>query len=82
MKITRTSDWSGIVRTMELDVTEEEMLAYARGELVQKAFPRLTEDEREFILTGMSPEEWAAMIDEWEHAAETLDFEEARDNGL
>ena len=66
MRVTRISDWSGIERTMELDITAEELTRYRQGELVQRAFPRLTEDEREFVLTGMTHDEWEQMADEME----------------
>jgi hypothetical protein len=39
---------------------------YARGELLQNAFPFLNPDEREFLLTGTTPEEWNAMFGEGE----------------
>lgn len=66
MKVTRVSNWSGKERTLDLDVTDEELAAYNAGELVQRAFPRLTEDEREFVLTGMTHDEWEEMIDAME----------------
>jgi len=63
MKITRTSQLSGMTRTLELDVTKEEVLDYATGDmLVQDAFPRLTPDQREFIMTGITAVEWAEMF--------------------
>ena len=34
------------------------------GELIQNAFPELSADAREFIKTGISPEEWDAMFAE------------------
>lgn len=30
--------------------------------MIQEAFPTLSNDEREFILTGYTPEDWAAMF--------------------
>ena len=30
-------------------------------ELIQEMFPELSEDQREFLLTGITPEEWSAM---------------------
>ncbi len=42
MKITRTSQATGITRDMELDITDEQILKYEAGELIQKAFPNLT----------------------------------------
>lgn len=32
--------------------------------LIQDAFPHLSEDDREFILTGVTPEEWNAAFKE------------------
>lgn len=36
------------------------------GMLIQKAFPYLTADEREFILTGMTAKEWDELFNEEE----------------
>jgi hypothetical protein len=58
MKITRQSPISGEIRTFDLDITEEEILNYQNGALIQDAFPRLNADEREFIKTGITGEEW------------------------
>ena len=44
---------------MSLDVTQEQFERYQAGELVQNAFPHLSFDEREFIISGITPEEWA-----------------------
>lgn len=58
MLVTRTSPFTGKVHSMEIDVTEEQVLRYNQGELIQRAFPHLTPDEREFIKTGITPQEW------------------------
>ena len=34
--------------------------AWANGALVQNAFPNLDADDREFIVSGITPEEWDA----------------------
>ena len=61
MKITRLSPFSGKYHTMEVDCTEEQLRAYyEQGLLIQQAFPDLTPEEREFIKTGITPEEWDA----------------------
>jgi hypothetical protein len=63
MKIVRTSKVSGITRTMDLDVTEEQMQRFkARVELIQDIFPNLTADEREFIKTGITKEEFDSLF--------------------
>ena len=58
MEVTKTSVHSGITRTLDLDVTFEEIAAWQAGELIQVAMPRLDADEREFIKTGITAEEW------------------------
>lgn len=62
MKITKTSAHSGITRTLDLDVTLEEYSTWRCGELIQNAMPRLNADEREFIKTGITAEEWEEMF--------------------
>jgi hypothetical protein len=47
------------------NVTEGEMnegyALYRGGALIQRAFPFLNADQREFLMTGTYPEEWDAM---------------------
>lgn len=66
MEITRTSYYSGITRTRLLDITEEQLQAYDRGVLIQNAFPNLSDDDREFFLTGITRNEWIEMFSEEE----------------
>jgi len=58
MNITRTSMFSGVERTLDLPITEEQVTAWKSGTLCQNAFPQLSADEREFIMTGVTAEEW------------------------
>lgn len=58
MIIERTSPLTGRVHQMDIDVIPEQMLLYQRGELLEKAFPQLSADEREFIHSGITAEEW------------------------
>jgi hypothetical protein len=62
--ITRKSILSGKVHAMSLPITEEQYTAWEQGTLVQDAMPHLTPDEREFIMTGITPEEWAETFGE------------------
>lgn len=64
MQITRTSPVSGITRSLEIPCTEEQMAAYKNGALIQVAFPDLTADQREFILTGITKDEWDTLFEE------------------
>jgi hypothetical protein len=58
MKITRKSPFSGEVNTMEIDCTIAQLTLWEYGTLIQNAMPNLTPDEREFIMTGITPSEW------------------------
>jgi len=62
MKITRKSPFTGKINTLDLDITEEQITRYNRGELIQVAFPNLTAPEREFILTGYTAEDWETIF--------------------
>lgn len=64
MQIVRTSAVSGITRSLEIPCTEEQMAAYKNGALIQVAFPDLTADQREFILTGITKDEWDTLFEE------------------
>jgi hypothetical protein len=58
MKVTRVSMYSGVERTFDLNITKEQMDMYNKGILAQNAFPNLSRDEREFIISGITAEEW------------------------
>ncbi len=62
MIITRTSTLSGHISSMDIDVTLEQVASWEQGELVQNAMPNLSADEREFIMTGITPTEWDEMF--------------------
>jgi len=62
MLITKVSPISGNKNSFELDITGEEMLAWKQGTLIQDAFPRLSPEEREFLKTGITSEEWDKMF--------------------
>lgn len=57
--IKKISSLTGEVHSMLLPVTDEQLAAYFQdNELIQKAFPQLSDNEREFIQTGITSEEW------------------------
>jgi hypothetical protein len=62
MKITRTSIITAKVQTLDLPITDEQLRAYEQGALLQDAFPQLAPPEREFIKTGVTPDEWQAEV--------------------
>ena len=59
MLIKRTSMITGKERTLDIDVTEEQLADYyENSKLLQVAFPNLSPSDREFIKTGMTDVEW------------------------
>lgn len=62
MKITRKSMLSGITRTLDIPVTEEQMQAWVSGVLIQRAMPNLSDADREFILSGITDDEWDTVM--------------------
>lgn len=62
MKITRTSNYSGITRTIDLPVTQAQLDAWEAGALIQNVMPTLSPDDREFLKTGITPDEWDEMF--------------------
>ena len=53
MLIERVHPFTGKLNSMELPVTKEQLQSWRDGELIQRAMPNLTPDEREFIKTGL-----------------------------
>lgn len=66
MEITKASALSGNINTREIDCTQEQMENFLNGTKVQDAFPHLSADDREFILSGITPEEWNEVFGEEE----------------
>lgn len=65
MLIRRVSDLTGIEHEMEIPITEEQLNEYYRSTLcIQDVFPHLTPEQREFIKTGTTSEEWDELFDE------------------
>jgi len=58
MQITKRSTFTGKTHTMDLPITEQQIAAYRAGALIQRAFPNLTNMQREFLMTGVTEEEW------------------------
>lgn len=62
VKVTKTSLHSGKTHTLELPISELEYFvgteARRCGALIQDAFPGLSAEYREFLMTGITPEEW------------------------
>jgi len=67
MFITKKSQVSGKINTMEINITPQEYEHYLYGRdrrLIQQMFPSLSASEREFLMTGTTPQEWDNMFKE------------------
>jgi hypothetical protein len=68
INVEKRSKFSGKLHTRSLDITQNEYDSYitrkAKGnvDLIQNEFPDLSYDDREFIMTGGTPEEWREMF--------------------
>lgn len=62
MKITKVSQLTGKEHTMDIDVNQYEMIRienrFHSKELIQNIVPNLSMSEREFLMTGITSEEW------------------------
>jgi hypothetical protein len=58
MIIIRKSMLSGNVSSMDIPVTECQLAKWQAGALIQNVMPNLSDSEREFIMTGITPAEW------------------------
>jgi hypothetical protein len=68
MLVTKTSQLSGLTHTIDVDVTQEQLdrieARRENGELIQNIVPHLPKELREFVMTGITPEEWNEMFAE------------------
>lgn len=63
MQVKMKSVISGKEHTLDLDITTDQLERFMNeGIPVEKAFPNLSKQEREFLLTGITPDEWKEHI--------------------
>lgn len=62
MQITRTSTLTGVTRTMDIDVQPHEYYAWLNGGLIQNCMPHLSVSDREFLISGVTDDEWENMM--------------------
>ena len=55
--VSKTSMMSGIENTC-LDIHRQQYDDWKAGQLIQNAMPQLSSEEREFLMTGITPAEW------------------------
>lgn len=65
MLIKRKSVITGIERTRDIPVNPDDMIAWETGSCnIQDVMPYLNDNDREFILSGITPEEWDRVFSE------------------
>ena len=62
MEITRKSPISGKTNTLDLPITPAQIIEWQNGARIQHVFPDLTPGQREFIMTGITDQEWSDMF--------------------
>jgi hypothetical protein len=63
MHITRTSILTGKTRTKDIEVSSTALDAWQNGDfLIQEAMPHLSPSDREFIMTGITDDEWVGIF--------------------
>ena len=63
--VTRTSPFSGKQNTRDIELDMADYESWASGkQLIQNALPYLSPDDREFLMTGITPEEFNGLFEE------------------
>tara|TARA_B100000902_G_scaffold27009_1_gene32541 strand:- start:691 stop:897 length:207 start_codon:yes stop_codon:yes gene_type:complete len=66
VEVKRVSPLSGQTNSMFLDISAEQIEEWnkppSQRRYIQEIFPNLTQDEREFIMTGYTSADWKAML--------------------
>lgn len=76
MFITRTSTISGVERTLDINVTDEQLANWKNGAFIQDAMPHLSAEDKEFLKTGITPEEWDTAFKEEDENTIEEDFDD------
>jgi hypothetical protein len=62
MLITKFSPHSMRDNSREIDVSQSQLDRWKAGELIQNVMPHLSADDREFLMTGLTPQDWEEMF--------------------
>jgi len=62
MKISRKSPLTCEVNTRDINVTQVQLNQWDSGVHIQDAMPNISADDREFLMTGYTPEDWNAIF--------------------
>jgi len=64
--------FSGEVNSIDINVTNAQIAAWQGGTLIQTAMPDLSPEQREFIMTGVTPQEWEETFSQGEQNDTTI----------
>ena len=63
MLITKVSLFSGKENTLDINITEDQLQEYLSSDKhIQNVLPHLSAEHREFLMTGITPDEWKKMF--------------------
>jgi hypothetical protein len=67
--ISVTKKCPGCFQAVTIEVDKDNYFRWKGGELIQRAFPELTPDQRELLISGTHPECWDKMFadEDWEN---------------
>ncbi len=61
--LTKKSELTGVTHTLEIPCTADQLMSWQRGEgHIQNIMPDVPAHLREFVMTGITPEEWEEFI--------------------
>lgn len=72
MLVTKKSLFSGVERTLDIDVTQEQLDAHKAGACIQDVAPHLSAADREFLISGCTQEEWDAAFPDEDECEDAL----------
>lgn len=79
IRVIKRSTLSGKIRTRMYKMTKDEIRRYEEGEEnIQTIFPNMPVNEREFLITGITPEEWQEAFPPYCDVCNAQDEEECK----
>lgn len=79
MIVVRRSIVTGMVHEMDLPITQEQIAVWESGRCAQVSFPHLTASQREFIMTGITEQEWNDIVIDDEDDGQPSEMQEWHD---
>ncbi len=77
MLVTRKSIITGATNTIEIPgLTNDMVESWENGMMIQDAMPNITPEMREFVMTGITPEEWSRHLPEDDEDDDQDDYDQ------